>query len=93
MSEGRSSSEVLMTATTGSLDPVSPIAYVHGLLGRTVRILLTDGVRVFQGIFSALDYRGMVAFRDVSELTEGHEGQVGACIISLYNIQKMELID
>jgi small nuclear ribonucleoprotein (snRNP)-like protein len=93
MAEQRASYEPLITGNAQSADPTSPISYVRGILGRKVRILLTDGHRIFEGIFSALDYTGTLAFRDVSELTENHQAQVGVCVISINDIQLMELID
>jgi small nuclear ribonucleoprotein (snRNP)-like protein len=93
MAEQRSSCEPFIAGNAHSVDPISPISYVRGLLGRTVRILLSDGHRTFQGILSALDYTGTMAFREVAELTEGHNHEIGVCLIDLRNIQQMELVE
>jgi hypothetical protein len=93
MAERRSPYEASITGDAQSADPISPISYVSEHLGWTFRILLIDGHRVFQGLFSALDHTGMLAFRNAIELTEDHEHQVGVCVISLNNIQSMEVLD
>jgi small nuclear ribonucleoprotein (snRNP)-like protein len=84
--------EASITGDAQSADRTSPISYVRELLGKTFLILLTDGNRLFKGTFSALDWMGLLAFRNVIELTENNKHEVGTCIINLHNIQTMEIL-
>jgi small nuclear ribonucleoprotein (snRNP)-like protein len=82
-----------VTGERRSVDQSSPVAYVRGFLSRRIRVLLADGVRQIVGIFVALDHTGTLTLRDGIEMFEGHERPLGFVLITLPQVQSMELAE
>jgi small nuclear ribonucleoprotein (snRNP)-like protein len=71
-------------------DQASPLAYVQFFIGKTLLVLLNDGFRLYRGVFAAIDWMGMMAFSDATELTEDHERDIGRMFIPLQQVQAIE---